>query len=50
LNLEACCCGRRASNPTGHGVDGLLGMSFLGRFVVAIGDREIQLKARTLAE
>jgi aspartyl protease family protein len=32
----------------GDGVDGLLGMSFLGRFTVVIGDREIQFKAKAL--
>jgi clan AA aspartic protease (TIGR02281 family) len=39
-----------ASKSLGDGVDGLLGMSFLGRFTVVIGDSEIQLKAKTLEE
>ena len=39
-----------ASKSLGDGIDGLLGMSFLSRFTVVIGDREIQLKAKTLAE
>jgi clan AA aspartic protease (TIGR02281 family) len=39
-----------ASKSVADGVDGLLGMSFLGRFNVAIGDRDIQLKAKTLGE
>lgn len=34
----------------GKGVDGLLGMSLLSRFTVAIRDREIQLTAKTLGE
>jgi clan AA aspartic protease (TIGR02281 family) len=37
-----------ASKSLGDGVDGLLGMSFLSRFTIVIGDREIQLKAKTL--
>jgi predicted aspartyl protease len=39
-----------ASKSVGEGIDGLLGMSFLGRFSVTMGDREIQLKAKTLEE
>jgi aspartyl protease family protein len=39
-----------ASKSLGDGVDGLLGMSFLSRFTVVIGDREIQLKAKTLEQ
>jgi clan AA aspartic protease (TIGR02281 family) len=39
-----------ASKSLGNGVDGLLGMSFLSRFTVAIQDREIQLSAKTLGE
>jgi clan AA aspartic protease (TIGR02281 family) len=39
-----------ASKSLGDGIDGLLGMSFLSRFTVAIQDREIQLKAKTLGE
>jgi clan AA aspartic protease (TIGR02281 family) len=39
-----------ASKSLGNGVDGLLGMSFLSRFTVAIQDREIQLTAKTLGE
>jgi clan AA aspartic protease (TIGR02281 family) len=39
-----------ASKSLGDGVDGLLGMSFLSRFTVVIGDSEIQLKAKTLEE
>ena len=38
------------SKSLGNGVDGLLGMSFLSRFTLAIQDREIQLKAKTLGE
>jgi clan AA aspartic protease (TIGR02281 family) len=38
------------SKSLGNGVDGLLGMSFLSRFTVAIQDREIQLTAKPLAE
>jgi clan AA aspartic protease (TIGR02281 family) len=34
----------------GKGVDGLLGMSLLSRFTVAIRDREIQLTAKTLGD
>jgi aspartyl protease family protein len=39
-----------ATKSLGNGVDGLLGMSFLSRFTVVIGDREIQLKAKTLEQ
>lgn len=39
-----------ASKTLGDGVDGLLGMSFLSRFTMVINDREIQLKAKPLAE
>jgi predicted aspartyl protease len=39
-----------ASKSLGNGIDGLLGMSFLSRFTVAIRDREIQLTAKTLEE
>jgi clan AA aspartic protease (TIGR02281 family) len=39
-----------ASKSLGDGVDGLLGMSFLSRFTVVIGDREIQLKAKMLEQ
>jgi clan AA aspartic protease (TIGR02281 family) len=39
-----------ASKSLGDGVDGLLGMSFLSRFTMVINDREIQLKAKPLAE
>lgn len=39
-----------ASKSRGSGIDGLLGMSFLSRFTLAIQDREIQLKAKTLGE
>ena len=39
-----------ASRSLGNGVDGLLGMSFLSRFTLAIQDREIRLKAKTLGE
>jgi clan AA aspartic protease (TIGR02281 family) len=39
-----------ANRSLGDGVDGLLGMSFLSRFTIAIQDREIQLKAKALGE
>jgi clan AA aspartic protease (TIGR02281 family) len=39
-----------ASKSLGNGIDGLLGMSFLSRFSIAIRDREIQLTAKTLDE
>jgi clan AA aspartic protease (TIGR02281 family) len=39
-----------ASKSLGNGIDGLLGMSFLSRFTVAIRDREIQLTAKALEE
>lgn len=38
------------SKGLGDGIDGLLGMSFLSRFTVMMQDRDIQLKAKTLAE
>lgn len=38
------------SKSLGPGIDGLLGMSFLSRFTLAIQDREIQLSAKTLGE
>jgi len=38
------------SKDVGKGVDGLLGMSLLSRFTVAIRDREIQLTAKTLGD
>lgn len=34
------------SKPIGNGVDGLLGMSFLARFDVMLGEREIRIQAR----
>jgi aspartyl protease family protein len=34
------------SKPIGNGVDGLLGMSFLARFDVALGEREIRIQSR----
>ena len=39
-----------AGKSLGDGIDGLLGMSFLSRFTLAIQDREIQLKAKALGE
>lgn len=34
------------SKPIGGGIDGLLGMSFLARFDVTLGEREIRIQAR----
>ena len=34
------------SKPIGNGIDGLLGMSFLARFDVTLGEREIRIQAR----
>lgn len=39
-----------ASKSLGEGVDGRFGTSFLSRFTVVIGDREIQLKAKMLEQ
>ncbi|MDX2259342.1 MAG: aspartyl protease family protein [Hyphomicrobiaceae bacterium] len=33
----------------GHGIDGLLGMSFLSRFTMVMDSRELQLKAKSLS-
>ena len=34
------------SKPIGNGIDGLLGMSFLARFDVTLGERELRIQAR----
>lgn len=34
------------SKPIGKGIDGLLGMSFLARFDVTLGEREVRIQAR----
>jgi aspartyl protease family protein len=37
------------SKPIGNGIDGLLGMSFLARFDVTMGERELRIQARKTA-
>lgn len=37
------------SKPIGKGIDGLLGMSFLARFDVTLGEREVRIQARKAA-